>query len=92
MVKFSKDPIYRTKVIVRKPVRTPAIPNHTIRPVSRRAYKKPDKDVTDNRDAILKEISSDDDNAGSNYEPVEVVDNKAVVSGTVGPQETVKVS
>ena len=54
--------------------------------------KKPDKDVTENRDAILKEISSDDDNAGSNSEPVEVVDNKAAVSGTVGPQETVNVS
>jgi hypothetical protein len=54
--------------------------------------KKPAKDVTDNRDVILKEISSDDDNAGFNSEPVEVVDNKAAVSGTVGPQETVKVS
>jgi hypothetical protein len=37
--KFGKDPIYRTKVIVRKPVWTPAIPNHIIRPVSRRGYK-----------------------------------------------------
>jgi hypothetical protein len=41
---FGKDPIYRTKVSVRKPVWTPvrppppAIPNHIIRPVSRRAY------------------------------------------------------
>jgi hypothetical protein len=45
VAKFGKDPIYRTKVIVRKPVwtppaRPPAIPNHIIRPVSRRAYKK----------------------------------------------------
>jgi hypothetical protein len=40
VAKFGKDPIYRTKVIVRKPVWTPAIPNHIIRPVSRRAYKK----------------------------------------------------
>ena len=43
VAKFGKDPIYRTKVIVRKPVwmpnRPPAIPNHKIRPVSRRAYK-----------------------------------------------------
>jgi hypothetical protein len=29
---FGKDPIYRTKVIVRKPVWTPAIPNQIIRP------------------------------------------------------------
>jgi hypothetical protein len=35
VAKFGKDPIYRTKVIVRKPVWTPAIPNHIIRPVSR---------------------------------------------------------
>jgi len=38
VVKFGKYPIYRTKVIVRKPVWTPthppAIPNHIIRPVS----------------------------------------------------------
>jgi hypothetical protein len=39
VAKFGKDPIYRTKVSVRKPVWTPAIPNHIIRPVSRRAYK-----------------------------------------------------
>jgi hypothetical protein len=39
VAKFGKDPIYRTKVIVWKPVCTPAIPNHIIRPVSRRAYK-----------------------------------------------------
>jgi hypothetical protein len=39
VAKFGKDLIYRTKVIVRKPVWTPAIPNHIIRPVSRRAYK-----------------------------------------------------
>ena len=42
VAKFGKDPIYRTKVIVRKPVWTPAppaIPNHIIRPDSRRAYK-----------------------------------------------------
>ena len=43
VAKFGKDPIYRTKVNARKPVRTPvrppAIPNHIIRPVSRRAYK-----------------------------------------------------
>ena len=42
--KFGKDLIYRTKVIVQKPVctpaRPPAIPNHIIRPVSRRAYIK----------------------------------------------------
>ena len=36
---FGKDPIYRTKVIVQKPVWTPAKPNHIIRPVLRRAYK-----------------------------------------------------
>jgi hypothetical protein len=40
VAKFGKDPIYRTKVIVWKPVWTPTIPNHIIRPVSRRAYKK----------------------------------------------------
>jgi hypothetical protein len=40
VAKFGKDPIYRTKVIVQKPEWTPAIPNHIIRPVSRRAYKK----------------------------------------------------
>ena len=45
VVKFGKDLIYRTKVIVRKPVwtstaRRPPYPNHIIRPVSRRAYKK----------------------------------------------------
>ena len=50
VVMFGKDPMYGTKVIVRKPVwtsarppparRPPAIPNHIIRPVSRRAYKK----------------------------------------------------
>jgi hypothetical protein len=40
VAKFGKDLIYRTKVIVRKPVWMPAIPNHIIRPVSRRAYKK----------------------------------------------------
>jgi hypothetical protein len=40
VAKFGKDPIYRTKVIVRKPVWTLTIPNHIIRPVSRRAYKK----------------------------------------------------
>jgi hypothetical protein len=39
VAKFGRDPIYRTKVIVRKPVWTPAIPNHIIRPVSKRAYK-----------------------------------------------------
>ena len=44
VAKFGKDPIYRTKVIVRKPVwmpacHLPAIPNHIIQPVSRRAYK-----------------------------------------------------
>jgi hypothetical protein len=39
VAKFGKDPIYRTKVMVRKPVWTPAIPNHIIRTVSRRAYK-----------------------------------------------------
>jgi hypothetical protein len=44
VAKFGKDPIYRTKVIVQKPVwtlarRPPAIPNHIIRPVLRRAYK-----------------------------------------------------
>jgi hypothetical protein len=38
VAKFGKDPIYRTKVIVRKPVWTPAIPKHLIRSVSRRAY------------------------------------------------------
>ena len=32
VVKFGKDSIYRTKVIVRKPVWTPAIHNHIIRP------------------------------------------------------------
>ena len=43
VAKFGKDPIYRTKVIVRKPVWTPArcpppaIPNHITRPVLRRA-------------------------------------------------------
>ena len=36
---FGKDQIYRTKVIVRKPVWTPAIHKHIIWPVSRRAYK-----------------------------------------------------
>jgi hypothetical protein len=36
---FGKDPIYITKVIVWKPVWMLAIPNHIIRPVSRRAYK-----------------------------------------------------
>jgi hypothetical protein len=40
VAKFGKDSIYRTKVIVWKPVWMPAIPNHIIRPVSRRAYKK----------------------------------------------------
>jgi hypothetical protein len=44
VAKFGKDPIYRTKVIARKPVwmsaHPPAIPNHIIRPISRRAYKK----------------------------------------------------
>ena len=40
MAKFGKDPIYRTKVIVQKPLWTPAIPNHIIPPVSRQAYKK----------------------------------------------------
>jgi hypothetical protein len=42
VAKFGKDPIYRTKVIVRKPVWMPArhIPKHIIWPVSRRAYKK----------------------------------------------------
>jgi hypothetical protein len=44
VAKFGKDPIYKTKVIVRKPVwtptRPPAIPNHIIRPVSRRVHKK----------------------------------------------------
>jgi hypothetical protein len=40
VTKFGKDPIYRTKVIVRKPEwTTAATPNHIIRPVSRRAYK-----------------------------------------------------
>ena len=39
MAKLGKDPIYRTKVIVQKPVRPPAIPNHIIRPVLRQAYK-----------------------------------------------------
>jgi hypothetical protein len=39
VAKFGKDPIYRTKVIVRKPVWTPAIPNHIIWSVPRRAYK-----------------------------------------------------
>ena len=39
VAKFGKDPIYRTKVIVRKPVWTPAIPNHIIRPISRRCIK-----------------------------------------------------
>ena len=39
VAKFGKDPIYRTKVIVRKPVWTPAIPNHIIRSVSRRAHR-----------------------------------------------------
>ena len=39
VAKFGKDPLYRTKVSVRKPVWTPAIPNHIIRPVSRQAYK-----------------------------------------------------
>jgi hypothetical protein len=45
VAKFGKDLIYRTKVIVRKPVWTPAsrpppaIPNHILRPISRRAYK-----------------------------------------------------
>ena len=32
VAKFGKDLIYRTKVIVRKPVWTPAIPNHIIWP------------------------------------------------------------
>ena len=36
VTKFGKDLIYRTKIIVRMPAR----PNHIIRPVSRRAYKK----------------------------------------------------
>jgi hypothetical protein len=44
VAKFGKDLIYRIKVIVRKPVwtpaRPPAIPNHIIRPVPRQAYKK----------------------------------------------------
>ena len=44
VAKFGKDSIYRTKVIVRKhvwpPARPPAIPNHIIRPISRRAYTK----------------------------------------------------
>jgi hypothetical protein len=40
VAKFGKDPIYRTKVIVGKPVWTPALPNHIIRAVSRRAFKK----------------------------------------------------
>ena len=43
VARFGKDPIYRTKVIVRKPVDarpSPAAPNHIIRPVSRRAYRK----------------------------------------------------
>ena len=40
VAKFGKDPIYRTKVIVRILVWTPAIPNHIIRTVSRRAYIK----------------------------------------------------
>jgi hypothetical protein len=39
VAKFGKDPIYRTKVIVRKPVWTPDIPNHIIWPVSRRVCK-----------------------------------------------------
>jgi hypothetical protein len=39
VAKFGKNLIYRTKVIVRKPVWTPAIPNHIIRPISRRVYK-----------------------------------------------------
>jgi hypothetical protein len=39
VAKFVTDPIYRTKVIVRKPVWTPAIPNHIIRPISRRCIK-----------------------------------------------------
>ena len=43
VAKFGKDPIYRTKVIVRKPVWTPThlpvIPNHIIRPVSKRRIK-----------------------------------------------------
>ena len=39
VAKFCKDPKYRTKVIVRKPVWTPAASNHIKRPVSRRAYK-----------------------------------------------------
>ena len=42
--KFGKDPIYRTKIIVWKPVWTPAHPpaitNHIIRPVCIWAYKK----------------------------------------------------
>ena len=40
LANFGKDLIYRTKVIVRKPVWTPAIPNHIIRTVSRWAYNK----------------------------------------------------
>ena len=44
VAKFGKDPIYRTKVIVWKPVWTPthppAIPNHIIRPVSGLVHKK----------------------------------------------------
>ena len=42
VAKFGKDLIYRTKVIVRKPVWTPALPNpkpYIIPPISRRAYK-----------------------------------------------------
>jgi hypothetical protein len=39
VAKFGKGPIYRTKVIVQKPVWTPTTPNHIIRPVSRRVYK-----------------------------------------------------
>jgi hypothetical protein len=44
VAKIGKDLIYRTNVIVRKslwtPARPSAIPNHIIRTVSRRAYKK----------------------------------------------------
>jgi hypothetical protein len=43
VAKFGKDLIYRTKVIVRKPVWTPARPPYPITqygPVSRQAYKK----------------------------------------------------
>ena len=61
VAKFGKDPIYRTKVIVRKPVwthtRLPAIPNHIIRPVSRRAYKNEremSKDKKVRRDSSMK--------------------------------------